>query len=102
MVVVFVSTIIAPIAAIAADIQTDLWVYSYGDTVTVTGVDYAPDETVELVTTDPYGVDVDRGSVTADNAGAFTYQFTLLSDVPGIYDVVGTGLTSGLVAITQF
>jgi hypothetical protein len=88
--------------AIAAEITTDLWVYNYGDTVTVTGVDYAPLETVELVTTDPYGVEVDRGQVAADEYGGFTYQFVLLSDVSGIYDVVGTGLTSGLTAATQF
>jgi hypothetical protein len=88
--------------AAATEITTDLWVYNYGDTVTVTGVDYAPLEQVELVTTDPYGVEVDRGQATADESGGFTYQFTLLSEVPGIYDVVGTGLTSGLTAYTQF
>src|SRR5439155_7365887 len=34
--------------------------------------------------------------------GNLTYQFVLNSDVPGLYDVVGTGRTSGLSATTQF
>jgi hypothetical protein len=87
---------------LAAEISTDLWVYSSGDTVTVAGVDYAPDETVEIVTTDPFGVETDRGTSQTDEFGGFTYAFVLLSDVPGIYDVVATGLSSGLSATTQF
>ena len=47
--------------AFSATIQTDLWVYQMGDTVTVTGADYGAGETVEVVTTDPNGVEVDRG-----------------------------------------
>ena len=65
---------------VAAEITTDLWVYNYGDTVTVTGVDYAPLETVEMVTTDPNGAEVDRGQAAANDAGGFSYQFALLSD----------------------
>ena len=87
---------------VAAEITTDLWVYQYGDTVTVTGVDFGPDEAVEIVTTDPFAVEVDRGTAQTDIYGGFTYSFTLLSDVLGIYDVVATGLTSGLTAATQF
>ena len=88
--------------AFSATIQTDLWVYQMGDTVTVTGADYGAGETVEVVTTDPNGVEVDRGAASADEFGAFIYQFVLMSDVPGIYDVIGTGLSSGLSAATQF
>ncbi len=59
---------------VAAEITTDLWVYQTGDTVTVTGVDYAPDETVEIVTTDPNAVEVDRGPAQTDLYGGFTVR----------------------------
>jgi hypothetical protein len=100
--IVFISTVISPLASLAASIQTDLWVYQYGDTVTVSGVDFAPGEVVELITTDPNGAGVDSGATNADASGAFTYQFVLLSNVAGIYDVTATGVSSGLVAQTQF
>jgi hypothetical protein len=100
--VLLMATLILPALAAAAEIQTDLWIYQYGDTVTVTGVDFGADETVDLVSTDPNGVEVDRGTAQSDVQGAFTYQFVLLSDVPGIYDVVATGLSSGASAATQF
>ena len=86
----------------ATEITTDLWVYQYGDTVTVTGIDFGPNETVEVVTTDPFATEVDRGQAQTDDVGGFTYRFVLLSDALGIYDVVATGLTSGLTAATQF
>ncbi len=98
----FLIIMLAVQPAFSATIQTDLWVYQQGDTVTVTGADYGSGETVEIVTTDPNGVEVDRGAASADELGGFTYQFVLTSDVPGIYDVVGTGLTTGLTAATQF
>ena len=88
--------------AIAATIETDLWIYQMGDTVTVTGEGFGPDETVDLVTTDPYGVPVDTGLVGTGPLGEFTYQFVLMSDVGGIYDVVATGRDSGITAATQF
>ena len=98
----FLIIMLAVQPAFSATIQTDLWIYQQGDTVTVTGADYGSGETVEIVTTDPNGVEVDRGAASADELGGFTYQFVLMSDVPGIYDVVGTGSTSGLSAATQF
>jgi hypothetical protein len=88
--------------ALATSIQTDLWVYQYGDTVSVSGDGFGAAEAVEIVTTDPYGVEVDRGTAQTDDVGYFSYSFVLLSDVPGIYDVVATGLLSGLSATTQF
>jgi hypothetical protein len=88
--------------ALAATIQTDLWVYQQGDTVNVTGDGFDPSENVEIVTTDPYAVEVDRGTVLSDANGNIAYSFVLNSDVPGIYDVVATGLSSGLSASTQF
>jgi hypothetical protein len=88
--------------ALAATIQTDLWVYQQGDTVNVTGDGFDPSENVEIVTTDPNAVEVDRGTVLSDANGNIAYSFVLNSDVPGIYDVVATGLSSGLSASTQF
>jgi hypothetical protein len=46
--------------ALATSIQTDLWVYNNGDTVTVSGDGFGPDESVNLTTTDPNGTVVDR------------------------------------------
>jgi hypothetical protein len=91
---------VAPVAA--TSIQTDLWVYAQGDTVNVSGDGFGPAENVQIVTTDPYGVVVDDGITTSDPSGYIAYSFVLNSDVPGIYDVVATGLSSGLTASTQF
>ncbi|MBA3689710.1 MAG: hypothetical protein H0W81_12935, partial [Chloroflexi bacterium] len=91
---------VAPVAA--TSITTDLWVYARGDTVNVSGDGFAASENVELVTTDPFGAEVDRSTVAADPYGNISYSFVLVSDVPGIYDVVATGLSSGLTASTQF
>ena len=96
------ATLVLPALASAAEISTDLWIYQYGDTVTVTGVDFGADEDVTVVTTDPFGAGVDSGVAHTDATGGFTYAFVLLSDVPGIYDVAATGLGSGLSASTQF
>jgi hypothetical protein len=90
------------VPAFAATIQTDLWVYEVGDTITVTGEGFGAEETVELVTTSPTGVEIDRGTTGSDAAGALTYGFVLDHDESGIYDVVATGLSSGLTATTQF
>jgi hypothetical protein len=96
------ATLLVPALVAATGITTDLWVYQDGDTVTVTGVDYGPNEVVDFVTTDPAGVVVDSGSASSDDAGGVTYTFTLHVTVGGVYDVVGTGETSGLTATTQF
>src|SRR2546422_8079453 len=97
-----VAQTLAPMAAIAATIQTDLFVYQNGDTVTVTGDGFGAAEVVDLVTTDPAATVVDHGSATTDGVGNLTYQFTLTTTVPGLYDVKATGQTSGLTASTQF
>jgi len=89
-------------SALAASIQTDLWVYSNGDTVVVTGVGFGADEAVDVVTTDPLGARVDNGSAPTDASGNFTYQFVLTVTTAGLYDVVATGEASGLSASTQF
>ncbi len=95
-------TLAAPMAAIAATIQTDLFVYQNGDTVTVTGDGFGPDETLEILTTDPASAVVDHGTASTDGQGNFSYQFTLNATVAGVYDVKATGQTSGLTATTQF
>ena len=94
--------LVAPAIAVAAAIQTDLWVYQNGDTVTVTGVEFGASEDVVVVSTDPSGQQVDRGTATTAADGGFTYTFVLNVTTPGIYDVVATGQTSGLSAATQF
>lgn len=97
-----VASLFLPALAAAATISTDLWVYQDGDTVTVTGVEYGANEVVDFVTTDPLGAVVDSGSAPTDELGNVTYAFVLTATVDGIYDVVGTGETSGLSASTQF
>ena len=94
--------IVGPIGALAATIQTDLFVYQNGDTVTVTGDGFGVAETVDVVTTDPAATVVDHGSATTDGSGSFSYQFTLNATVSGLYDVKATGEISGLTASTQF
>lgn len=88
--------------AIAATIETDLWVYENGDTVTVFGDGFAPFETVELVTTTPLRTEIDRGTIPTDSTGSLTYRFILNTTETGIFDVVATGHSSGLSAATQF
>src|SRR5213594_3862215 len=93
--------VIGPTAsALAANIQTDLFVYQNGDTVTVTGDGFGATETVDVVTTDPNSTIVDSGTAPTDDAGNFTYQFILNANVPGLYTVTGTGETSALTAST--
>src|SRR5206468_7081350 len=100
--VLLAQTYAGPIAALAATIQTDLFVYQNGDTVTVTGDGFGTAEVVDLVTTDPNSAMVDQGQANTDDAGNLTYQFVLNATVPGLYDVNATGETSGLTASTQF
>src|SRR5947207_12429755 len=94
--VLLAQTYAGPIAAIAATIQTDLFVYQNGDTVTVTGDGFGATETVDLFTTDPAATVVDHGAATTDSAGGFSFQFSLNAIVGGLYTVTATGETSGL------
>ena len=45
----FLIIMLAVQPAFSATIQTDLWIYQQGDTVTVTGADYGSGEMVEIV-----------------------------------------------------
>ena len=96
------ATLVLPALAAATEITTDLWIYQDGDTVTVTGIDFGADEVVDFVTTDAEGVVVDSGSAPSDENGGVVYDFVLNVTTAGIYNVVGTGQTSGLTAATQF
>jgi hypothetical protein len=96
------ASLFLPALAAATSIQTDLWVYQNGDTVTVTGTDFGASEIVDVVTTDAASTIVDSGPATTDELGNFTYVFVLNATVDGLYDVVATGETSGLSAATQF
>src|SRR5437867_3146455 len=93
---------LAPVAGLAATIQTDLFVYQNGDTVTVTGDGFGPSETVDLVTVDPVGAVVDQGTAASDAAGNFSYQFVLNTTFGGLYTVTARGETSAVSASTQF
>ena len=94
--------ILGPIGALAATIQTDLFIYQNGDTVTVTGNGFGGTETVGLVTMDPNATVVDQGAATTDGSGNFTYQFMLTVTVGGLYTVNANGQASGLTASAQF
>jgi hypothetical protein len=97
-----VGSLFLPALASAATIQTDLFIYQDGDTVTVSGVEFGPSEVVDFVTTDPLGAVVDSGSSTSDDTGNVTYAFTLHVTVGGLYTATGTGETSGYSASVQF
>jgi hypothetical protein len=96
------ATLLLPALVAAATIQTDLFVYQDGDTVTVTGDGFGPGELVDYVTTDPEGIVVDTGNSNSDDLGNVSYAFTLHATVSGIYTVIATGEASGLSATTQF
>src|SRR5215212_5304370 len=86
---------------LGATIETELWVYNNGDTVTVMGADFGPTEIVDVVTSDPEGNLVDAGQATTGTNGGFSYSFVLNTEATGLFDVVATGETSGLTAATQ-
>src|SRR2546430_16442026 len=93
--VLLAQTYAGPIAALAATIQTDLFVYQNGDTVTVTGDGFGATETVDLFTTDPAATVVDHGAATTDSPAGFRYQFPRLATRGGLSTRTPTGHTSG-------
>ncbi|MFN2614306.1 MAG: hypothetical protein ABR552_05735, partial [Actinomycetota bacterium] len=95
--VVFLSS-----AAVAAMIQTDLYIYQNGDTVNVTGTGFGASEVVGFRTTDPNEVVVDAGSATSDESGNVAYSFVLNATTGGIYTVNANGESSGDTASTTF
>lgn len=92
----------APVSCQDADAATpwvasDLDDYPPGGLVTLTGGSWVPGQTVELFVDDDGIADAEQGpwshaaTVTADDAGAFTYEFTLAPWFVANYTVVATG-----------
>src|SRR2546430_16531944 len=75
--VLLAQTYAGPIAALAATIQTDLFVYQNGDTVTVTGNGFGAAEAVDLVTTDPAATAANHGTAPPAGVRQFASQFPL-------------------------
>ncbi len=112
----FLSLIAGPVGmpgiAQAADptITSDQADYPPGATVTLTGANWMPGETVQIVVDDAIGktwqwdcaTRTDAPCPVADAAGGFTYRLQLSSNFVAEYGVTATGLTSGLVATTTF
>ncbi len=78
-------------------IVTDLADYPPGALVTLTGGNWVPGQTVEILVEDDGVADTERGewshaaTVTADEEGSFTYQFNLAPWYVADYSVVATG-----------
>ncbi|GIU97280.1 MAG: hypothetical protein KatS3mg013_1083 [Actinomycetota bacterium] len=89
-------------AQTAPSISSDKEDYAPGETVTLTGAGWQAGEAVHIRVDDDqertWSHDAD---VTADEAGGFTYQFTLPTHFVAVYTVVATGEVSGT-ATTSF
>src|SRR5918995_798830 len=81
----------------APTIQSDLPDYAPGDTVTLTGSNWQPGESVHINVNDDqtqtWSRDVD---VTADASGNITDQFQLPTTFAALYNVTATGAHSGV------
>jgi trimeric autotransporter adhesin len=81
----------------APTIQSDLPDYAPGDTVTLTGSNWQPGESVHINVNDDqtqtWSRDVD---VTADASGNITDQFQLPTTFAALYNVTATGVHSGV------
>src|SRR5215217_6704010 len=83
-------------------VQSDKADYPPGATVTLTGSNWQPGESVNIVVNDTYGATWQHtADVTADSNGNITDQFQLPSTFVSDYDVTATGAQSG-VATTTF
>jgi hypothetical protein len=96
-------TVSAPVPMGLPWIQADQPEYNAGGTVALTGGNWAPNETVQLVVNDDQGKTWNlQDNVQADGTGAFTYQFDLPNWFVATYSVLATGQTSGGVATATF
>src|SRR4051794_16471887 len=86
----------------AATIQTDLQIYSAGDTVTVAGSGFSAGEDVTFTTTDPLGDFIDIGDALADHSGDVPSSFVPPEGPPGPYAMSAVGNDSGEEAFTTF
>src|SRR5215218_3979758 len=83
-------------------IQSDKADYAPGDTVTLTGSNWQPGESVHINVNDDVGQTWSRDAdVTADASGNITDQFQLPTSFVAVYKVTATGAQSG-VATTTF
>lgn len=71
---------------------------SVGGTLTVGGSGFASGETVDLTL---HSAVYQLGSTKADSSGSFSATVTLPSGVSGRHEIVATGVTSGVKAITS-
>lgn len=86
-----------------ADVWTDKWEYTQGETVSINGDGMWGGEAVSVEVFHPDGSLAQSHEVQADAEGNFAHTYVLPDDAPGgIYDVVATGQESGNVYTAQF
>jgi hypothetical protein len=104
--VVFISTILSPLGALAADspaptISSDKADYAPGELISLTGANWQPGEDVHISVNDDTGSTWTRNvDVVADATGAIFDQFNLPDWFVATYSVVATGQTSGVAGTT--
>ena len=86
-----------------ATVQTDQYLYNFGDTVQITGDEMAAGEAVSVDVNFPDSSPAQHHEVQADEAGNFSDSFYLAEGMPaGDYLVVATGQSSENVFTTTF
>ncbi len=73
-----------------------------GETVSVVGSGFGPDEPIDVTTTDPGGSTIDVGTPQANAAGVFTYSIAIGTTSAGTYSLTARGVTSASEASTTF
>ncbi len=86
---------------ISADTPPSISAQLAAGVVTVTGANWGAADSVDLVTTDPTGAQVNQASVEASATGSLTYVFNLESPVEGTYHV-SASTSSGASASAAF
>src|SRR6185369_12447725 len=94
----------AVVASSSASITTDKMDYIPGETVTITGRGFQPDETVRVkIHEDPHTPQERGFDAVADSGGNFVGQYLVQDyDLDMKFIVGARGLTSGLTAQTTF
>jgi len=92
-----------PARAWACSVTTDKPEYSPGETATITGTGFAPNETVDLDLQKSCGCSGVQWSVQADENGGFVTTYLVVDDDLGVtLTVRATGRSSGCTATTTF
>lgn len=96
------SLVVVSVVPALADISTDKPDYNPGETVTISGDEFAARETVNITVNAPYGTVT--GDAKADRSGAFTWSFVLPADdsAEGHYSYSARGEKSGTVQAATF